>query len=112
MLVLPGARRVVIDAGLARVPRFDPGSGMTRLDCMVGSSALMRQALTQASHHCAHRSVGGRVLAEQPLMQNVLADLALESEARGRYRAALVEYLSSRLSELDEDSQRRLKPTR
>lgn len=54
---------------------------MTRFDCMIGSSALMRQALTQAAHHCAYRKVGGRVLAEQPLMQNVLADLALESEA-------------------------------
>ncbi|MBD1553493.1 acyl-CoA dehydrogenase family protein [Pseudomonas typographi] len=54
---------------------------MTRFDCMVGSSALMRQGLTQALHHCAYRQVGGRVLAEQPLMQNVLADLALESEA-------------------------------
>ncbi|WP_024695640.1 acyl-CoA dehydrogenase family protein [Pseudomonas syringae] len=55
--------------------------GMTRFDCMIGSSALMRQALTQATHHCAHRLVGGRVLVDQPLMQNVLADLALESEA-------------------------------
>ncbi|SHN13822.1 putative acyl-CoA dehydrogenase [Pseudomonas asturiensis] len=55
--------------------------GMTRFDCMIGSSALMRQALTQATHHCAHRQVGGRVLVDQPLMQNVLADLALESEA-------------------------------
>uniref|UniRef100_UPI0028A67D65 acyl-CoA dehydrogenase family protein n=1 Tax=Pseudomonas sp. TaxID=306 RepID=UPI0028A67D65 len=55
--------------------------GMTRFDCMVGSSALMRQALSQAAHHCAHRQVGGRPLAEQPLMRNVLADLALESEA-------------------------------
>ncbi len=54
---------------------------LTRFDCMVGSSALMRQALTQAAHHCAYRKVGGRVLNEQPLMQNVLADLALESEA-------------------------------
>lgn len=54
---------------------------LTRFDCMIGSSALMRQALTQASHHCAHRQVSGRMLAEQPLMQNVLADLALESEA-------------------------------
>lgn len=54
---------------------------MTRFDCMTGSSALMRQALTQATHHCAHRRVSGRVLSEQPLMQNVLADLALESEA-------------------------------
>jgi putative acyl-CoA dehydrogenase len=53
----------------------------TRLDCMSGSAALMRQALTQAIHHCAHRSTFGRLLIDQPLMQNVLADLALESEA-------------------------------
>ncbi|MDR0191552.1 acyl-CoA dehydrogenase family protein [Pseudomonas yamanorum] len=63
------------------VPTIIEMVAMTRFDCMVGSSALMRQALTQASHHCAHRLVGGRVLSEQPLMQNVLADLALESEA-------------------------------
>jgi putative acyl-CoA dehydrogenase len=63
------------------VPTIIEMVAMTRFDCMVGSSALMRQALTQAAHHCAHRKVGGRVLAEQPLMQNVLADLALESEA-------------------------------
>jgi putative acyl-CoA dehydrogenase len=53
----------------------------TRLDCMAGSAALMRQALTQAIHHCAYRSAFGRALIDQPLMQNVLADLALESEA-------------------------------
>ncbi|MBS7664048.1 acyl-CoA dehydrogenase family protein [Pseudomonas lalucatii] len=63
------------------VPSIIEMVALTRFDCMVGSSALMRQALTQAAHHCAHRQVGGRVLAEQPLMQNVLADLALESEA-------------------------------
>jgi len=54
---------------------------LTRLDCMLGSAALMRQALMQALHHCRRRSAFGRPLAEQPLMQNVLADLALESEA-------------------------------
>lgn len=63
------------------VPTIIEMVAMTRFDCMMGSSSLMRQALTQASHHCANRKVGGRVLAEQPLMQNVLADLALESEA-------------------------------
>lgn len=63
------------------VPTIIEMVSLTRFDCMIGSSALMRQALTQAAHHCAHRKVGGRVLAEQPLMQNVLADLALESEA-------------------------------
>jgi putative acyl-CoA dehydrogenase len=54
---------------------------LTRFDCMIGSASLMRQALTQAVHHCSYRQVGGRLLVEQPLMRNVLADLALESEA-------------------------------
>jgi putative acyl-CoA dehydrogenase len=54
---------------------------MTRFDCMVGSSAAMRMAVSQALHHCAIRSAFGKRLSEQPLMQNVLADLALESEA-------------------------------
>lgn len=63
------------------VPTIIEMVALTRFDCMVGSSSLMRQALTQAVHHCAHRQVSGKLLAEQPLMQNVLADLALESEA-------------------------------
>lgn len=54
---------------------------MTRFDCMVGSSAGMRMAASQALHHCSIRSAFGQVLNQQPLMQNVLADLALESEA-------------------------------
>jgi putative acyl-CoA dehydrogenase len=54
---------------------------LTRLDCMIGSSALMRQAVAQAIHHAHHRKAFGKLLAQQPLMQNVLADLALESEA-------------------------------
>jgi len=54
---------------------------MTRLDCVIGSSALMRQALLQAVHHCAHRSAFSGRLLDKPLMRNVLADLALESEA-------------------------------
>jgi putative acyl-CoA dehydrogenase len=53
---------------------------MTRFDCMVGSSAGQRAALSQALHHCSLRSAFGRVLNQQPLMRNVLADLALESE--------------------------------
>ncbi|MCC6981164.1 MAG: acyl-CoA dehydrogenase family protein [Candidatus Melainabacteria bacterium] len=53
----------------------------TRLDCIISSAALMRQATLQAMHHCHHRSAFGKVLSEQPLMVNVLADLALESEA-------------------------------
>jgi putative acyl-CoA dehydrogenase len=53
----------------------------TRLDCIIGSASLMRQAVAQATHHAAHRSAFGRLLSEQPLMVNVLADLAVESEA-------------------------------
>ncbi len=54
---------------------------LTRLDCIVGSAALMRQALVQALNHTRQRSAFGRLLIDQPLMRNVLADLALESEA-------------------------------
>src|SRR5205085_3021352 len=53
----------------------------TRLDCVLGTAAGMRQAVEQATHHAAHRLVFGKLLAEQPLMRNVLADLCLESEA-------------------------------
>lgn len=54
---------------------------MTRLDCALGTSGLMRQALSIALHHTRQRSAFGKKLIEQPLMRNVLADLALESEA-------------------------------
>jgi putative acyl-CoA dehydrogenase len=53
----------------------------TRLDCVIGSASLMRQALVQAIHHARHRKAFGKLLVDQPLMRNVLADLALESEA-------------------------------
>jgi len=53
----------------------------TRLDCVLGSTGLMRTAAAQAAHHCAHRSAFGKLLIDQPLMRNVLADLCLESEA-------------------------------
>jgi putative acyl-CoA dehydrogenase len=55
--------------------------GHTRLDCVIGSAAGMRQALAQAVHHAAHRRAFGRELVDQPLMAAVLADLAIESEA-------------------------------
>jgi putative acyl-CoA dehydrogenase len=68
----------------------DPGRGiatliemahLTRFDIVVAAAGMMRAALHQALHHCAHRVAFGRTLVEQPLMQNVLADLAIESEA-------------------------------
>ena len=63
------------------VPAIIEMVNMTRLDCVLGSAATMRAALTQAIHHARHRSAFGALLADQPLMQNVLADLAVESEA-------------------------------
>jgi putative acyl-CoA dehydrogenase len=54
---------------------------LTRFDCMLASGAGMRQAVAQVVHHAAHRHVFGKQLDQQPLMQNVLADLILESEA-------------------------------
>ncbi|MDT0449399.1 acyl-CoA dehydrogenase family protein [Streptomyces hesseae] len=71
-------------------PVGEPGRGvrtivemvnMTRLDCVIGSAAGMRAGLREALHHTAHRRAFGAELIDQPLMRNVLADLAVESEA-------------------------------
>lgn len=53
----------------------------TRLDCLIGSAALMRQAVYQAAHHVAYRSAFGGLLADKPLMRNVIADLEVDTEA-------------------------------
>jgi putative acyl-CoA dehydrogenase len=63
------------------VPTIIEMANYTRLDCVIGSAALIRAALVQAIHHARHRTAFGRLLVDQPLMRNVLADLALESEA-------------------------------
>jgi putative acyl-CoA dehydrogenase len=77
------------DATLAHLVG-EPGRGiatliemahLTRFDIVVAVAGMMRAALNQALHHCAHRVAFGRVLIEQPLMENVLADLAIETEA-------------------------------
>jgi hypothetical protein len=54
---------------------------MTRLDCVLGTATGMRSAVVAAAHHCHYRAAFGRLLIEQPAMANVLADLAVESEA-------------------------------
>ncbi len=68
----------------------EPGRGIrtiidmvsaTRLDCVTGSAAAMRQGAVTAVHHATHRQAFGKMLADQPLMGNVLADLVIESEA-------------------------------
>jgi putative acyl-CoA dehydrogenase len=80
----------------------DPGHGIrtglemnhyTRLDFAIGSAGLMRQAVAQAAHHVAHRRAFQRTLIDQPIMTNVIADLAVEAEAAAwlafRFVAAL-----------------------
>jgi putative acyl-CoA dehydrogenase len=62
------------------VPTIIEMVSLTRFDCMIGSTSLMRQAVAQVTHHIAHRSVMGAKLIDQPLMQNVAADLCLEVE--------------------------------
>ena len=63
------------------VPQILAMGALTRLDCALGTAGLMRQALSLAVHHSRQRQAFGKVLIDQPLMKNVLADLALESEA-------------------------------
>lgn len=63
------------------IPTIIEMAGYTRLDCCIGSSGLMRQAVAQAAHHARYRTAFQKKLIDQPLMTNVLADLALECEA-------------------------------
>src|SRR5579872_1699004 len=63
------------------IPIIIEMGNLTRLDCAIGSAGLMRQATVQAIHHAQHRTAFQKRLIDQPLMVNVLADLALESEA-------------------------------
>ena len=72
--------RLIGDEGRG-VPMIIEMVNHTRLDCVIGASALMRHAVAQATHHAAHRSAFGRLLSEQPLIRNVLVDLCIESEA-------------------------------
>ena len=86
----------------------EPGRGVatiirmvaeTRLDCVIGSASLMRQALTQAISHCSQRQAFGARLIQQPLMMNVLADLAIETEAA----MALAIHLAARFERAPDD---------
>ncbi|MDP2408783.1 MAG: isovaleryl-CoA dehydrogenase [Pseudolabrys sp.] len=63
------------------IPTIIEMGNYTRLDCCIGSAGLMRQAVVQAVHHAGHRRAFQKKLIDQPLMTNVLADMALESEA-------------------------------
>lgn len=73
----------------------------TRYDCMIGSASGMRQATAQALHHADNRHAFGAVLNEQPLMQNLLADLALESEAAMTYMMRMARAMDNQDNEHD-----------
>ena len=73
------------------IPTLIEMAGYTRLNCVIGSAALLRAGLVQALHNARERHAFGRALAEQPLMQTVLADLALESEAALRLMLRLAQ---------------------
>src|SRR5262249_12992979 len=76
----------------------------TRLDCVLGAAAGMRTAVEQATHHAAHRAAFGSLLADKPLMQNVLADLCLESEAATAIALRLARAYDRRWSDAREDA--------
>jgi putative acyl-CoA dehydrogenase len=76
-----GTRARIVGAEGRGIATLIEMAHLTRFDIVVASAAMMRAALNQALHHAEHRHAFGRRLAEQPLMQNVLADLALETEA-------------------------------
>jgi putative acyl-CoA dehydrogenase len=82
------------------VPTIIEMVGHTRLDCVIGSAAGMRVGVVNATHHTAHRAAFGKLLIEQPLMRNVLADLCLESEAT----TALAMRLARAYDEADADA--------
>jgi putative acyl-CoA dehydrogenase len=71
----------------------------TRLDCAIAAAGLMRQALAQAVHHASHRRAFGKLLIQQPLMRNVLADLAVESEAATLLMVRLAHSFDTRASD-------------
>ena len=81
---------------------------MTRFDCMIGSSSGQRAAVAQALHHCAIRSAFGKVLNQQPLMQNVLADLVIESEASLALTMRMARAMDQRGTDEQEDLLARL----
>ena len=76
-----GALAWLVGAEGRGVPQILQMGALTRSDCALGTAGLMRQALSLALHHTAQRKAFGKALIDQPLMKNVLADLALESEA-------------------------------
>jgi putative acyl-CoA dehydrogenase len=83
------------------VPTIIEMVGHTRLDCVIGGAAGMRAGVVNAIHHTSHRAAFGKLLIDQPLMRNVLADLCLEAEAA----TALAMRLARAYDEANADAQ-------
>jgi putative acyl-CoA dehydrogenase len=90
------------------VPTLIEMATYTRLNCVMGSAGLMRQALVQALHHARHREAFGQRLIDQPLMRNVLADMALESEAATQLMMRLTQSFAAPAGSLVERALQRI----
>jgi putative acyl-CoA dehydrogenase len=104
---LPGTLARLVGEEGRGIPTVIEMATYTRLDCANGSAGIMRGALSIALHHARQRHAFGRLLAEQPLMRNVLADLALEAEAHAAL-AMRVAGAFDRRGEPHEDALRRI----
>lgn len=81
---------------------------MTRFDCMIGSSAAQRQAIAQAVNHAAGRGVFGKLLIDQPLMRNVLADMQLEYEGAIAMTLRMAQALDRSMSPVGNEAEQQL----
>ena len=90
--------RLIGDEGRG-VPIIIEMANYTRLDCAIAASSIMRWGTAEAIHHCKHRAAFGAALIDQPIMQRVLADLAIESEAALRLSLRLARAYDSQTDE-------------
>ncbi len=92
------------------IPRILEMGVYTRFDCATGAAGIMHQCVAQAIHHARHRSAFGKLLADQPLMRNVLADLSLECEAAAALALRLARAFDAQSDEAESALRRVLTP--
>jgi len=98
---LAGARAWLLGEEGRGIPVIIEMVQHTRLDCVIGSAGIIRGSVARALHHAAFRRAFGKRLLEQPLMQNVLADLILEAEASSALALRLARAFESDAQESD-----------
>lgn len=92
------------------IPRILEMGVYTRFDCATGAAGIMHQCVAQAIHHARHRSAFGKLLADQPLMRNVLADLSVECEAATALALRLARAFDAQRDEAESALRRVLTP--